>query len=131
MITDPLTQDLGQIKARALLLGYQQHGNQGLYGEAFAFNGDANIAPDNNTINDAGGNIGYAYNGTGWNFDLGGSYIADLADSIFMNDTGAPTTLQNGNPAFGGFSVANGNFSLVNRVPAYDLHGSLGVGDRG
>lgn len=131
MITDPLTQDLGQIKARTLLLGYQQHGNQGLYAEAFTFNGDANIAPDNNTINDAGGNIGYSYNGTNWNFDLGGSYIADLADSIFMNDTGAPTTLQNGNPAFGGFSVANGNFNLVNRVPAYDLHGSLGVGDWG
>ncbi len=131
MITDPLTEDLGQIKSRAFLLGYQEPGNQGLYAEAFAYNGDANLSAINDTINSGGGNFGYMYNGANWNFDLGASGVANIADSIFMQANGGPTTLQNGGPAFTGFGDINGTEFLQKRVPAYDLHGSLGVGDWG
>jgi hypothetical protein len=48
-----------------------------------------------------------------------------------MQDTFAPSTLANGNPAFGGFGEVNSNNVLVHRVPAYDLHGSVGMGNWG
>lgn len=131
MITDPLTQDLGQIKARTILLGYQEQGNQGLYAQAFTYNGDVNLSANNDTLNSGGGNIGYSYNATNWNYDIGGSVDANLADSIFMQDTLAPATMPDGSPAFGGFSEINADDVIHKRVPAYDLHGSLGVGDWG
>lgn len=131
MITDPLTEDLGQIKARALLLGYQEHGNQGLYAQAFTYNGEANLSANNNTVNSGGANLGYMYNGANWNFDLGASGDANIADSIFMQDTLAPSSLVNGNPAFSGFGEVNDDDVIHKRVPAYDLHGSVGVGNWG
>lgn len=132
MITDPLTMDLGQIKDRALLFGYQHPGNEGLYAEGFVFNGDSGTST-NDVVNDGGANIGYAYNSDAWNFDLGGSYINNIADSIFMQDTGAPTTTNTipSMPAFGGYAEGTSNDVIIHMVPAYDVHGSLGIGNFG
>jgi hypothetical protein len=128
MITNPLTEDLGQIKARVLLAGFQYPGNQGLYAQVFGFNGDENFE-GNNTINNGGANLGFSQTTDNGNYDLGMSYVGDLADSIFMQNNTASTTFNNGTPSFGGFGEINGTDTLEHRVPAIDFHGSFGVGN--
>lgn len=130
MITDPLTEDLGQIKARVVLVGFQHPGNDGLYAQVFGYNGDQNFDGDN-TINEGGANIGFSQTTDSWNYDVGMSYDGNLADSIFMQDNTAPTSFSNGAPAFGGFGEINGTDELSHRVPALDFHGSFGVGNWG
>lgn len=131
MVSDPLTKLLARTKARALLFGYD---NTTLYASLYAFKGDSH-ASSTSRINNGGINLGYRYNTDQFNVHIGGSVIANIADSTGMQDTG-------GSPGFDGFggptvttgtsrvvtTINTGNETLVHRVPAYDLRGQFGIG---
>lgn len=124
MVSSPMTKDLGRLKERALLLGYQQPGNRALYLAGYVFKGDTYVG-STSRISNGGINFGYryAYNDD-INGDFGGGVIANLADSQGMQNTG-------NSPAFGGFGGTNGsgNEQISHRVPALNLRGLFNIGD--
>jgi hypothetical protein len=124
MISDTIPQDIFQTRARALLLGYEGKSGQGPYAEIFAFNGDTNTNQNNN-INNVGANVGFNFTRGTFSGDLGVSGIANVADSLSMQNTGSP--------AFQGFAiptVANQTPEFLHRqVPGAALHGSVGLGN--
>lgn len=117
MISDPLTKLVGRIKARALLLGYDQDfGIHRVNASLFGFRGYAN-----NTINvtQYGANLDYLIREEKWKGNLAASYVANIGD--------ANTFQQNGGPSgFTGFS--NTSESLIHRVPGFDARGSFSMG---
>jgi hypothetical protein len=130
-ISDILPQDIFLTRARTVLLGYQGASGQGPYAQIFAFNGDTNTNRNNN-INDVGANAGFKFTQGNYNGDLGVSGIANVADSLPMQETGLPY------PLFSGFSgpVFNpaGNTdaeTLKRQVPGIAIHGALGMGHFG
>lgn len=130
MISTPLTQILGRIRARAFVLGFDQSGTyNGLNASIYAFKGDSSTSQDNSPpaqINNYGANIDYTVNEAAWSGGLGVSYVANITDSQGMQETGGDSSGFNG---FGGNNPAVNTEVLVHKVPAYDLHGNLGVGD--
>lgn len=113
MISDPPTKILTRTKGRPFLLGFQQQGDQSLYGSIYGFRGDAKVGSDNG-INNGGINLGYKVKTDKFKVNVGGGVIADIADS-------------------GGMQLAT-NFSaneiLAHRVPGYNLRGVFGLGDK-
>jgi hypothetical protein len=137
MVSDPLTKLVARTKARALLLGYDDNR---FYGSIFVFKGDSH-ASSTSRINNGGINLGYRYKSDYFSANIGGSVIANIADSVGMQDTGATPLTITGSPAFNGFGgpavtvggspvtvVNTGNETLVHRVPAYDLRGQFSLG---
>lgn len=125
MISAPLDQIIGRTRARAVLLGYDQPGTyNGIDAEVYVFRGDAIVSPTQNRINQGGGNIDYSFNGKKFNFNLGGGYIANIADALGMQVTGAGS-------GFAGFSIPLTGVDtevLVHRVPGVDVHANFGFG---
>ncbi len=140
LVSDPLTKTLGRVQARAIVLGYKQQTVNNFYASTYLFEG-ASHASATSRINNGGINAGYGFKMNQVNADIGGGFIANIADSQGMQYTG-------NQPLFAGFggptvqnvitttgtttsiiSVNTGNEQLVHRVPAYDAHILLGVGD--
>lgn len=116
MLTNPPTQTFGQTRDPMALLGFYK---DGIYAEGYAFQGDANTSSNNNGINNGGVNVGYKYdNGTDV-VNVGAGAINDIADSLGMQKTGAPSM------NFQGFGFSSGTETLVHLVPAVDVHGRL------
>lgn len=113
MVSDPLTKSLARTKARAVVLGYERNqGANDINISAFTFRGaSATNSANGNEINEYGGNIDYTYNSSKWKASVGGSYIANIADSVGMQN------------------IFMSNETLVTRVPAVDIHGSANVGN--
>jgi len=74
-ISDPLTLELGETRETALLIGY---GHELFSLSAFAFNGDAEKAGEEDHIRDWGASLVLT---PAEGVELGGSYLSDLADS--------------------------------------------------
>jgi hypothetical protein len=135
MVSAPLTQTLGQTRERAVTLGYDYHFGDdkavnGLNAAVYAFKGDAHATNSNNgQVNEGGVNAGYYLTEPKWNFHIAAGLLSNLADSLGLQNTGAPTSGFNG---FGG-SVPTGGSSvtenLVHRVPGFDTHTAIGLGD--
>ncbi|MES2219031.1 MAG: LbtU family siderophore porin [Pseudomonadota bacterium] len=122
MISSPLTQILGRTKARAIVLGFQQRGDNALYAAGYIFKSDT-YTGSTNRVNNGGFNIGYRFAAIGMNGDVGGGVIANIADSLHMQDNGFSS------PYFGGFgSVGNGNEQIAHRVPAMNVRGMVALG---
>ena len=122
MISSSLTQILGRTKARAITLGFQQRGDNALYGSGFIFKSDT-YTGSTNRVNNGGLNIGYRFSRTGFSGDFGASVIANLADSRGMQDNGNPS------PYWGGFgSNGNGNEQIAHRVPAANVRALFSIG---
>lgn len=119
MISAPLTQNLGRVLDRALVLGYNQNG---LYSSLYTFRGDSSGSSTSNKLNELGANLGYNYQGECWNSDVGVSYIANIADSQGMQSNGATS------PAFTGFGGSFASEHLDHRVPGISIHGNLSTG---
>lgn len=126
MVSSPLTKALGRVKARALLVGYQQQAQQALYGSAFIFKGDSYVG-STSRINNGGINVGYRYVVNGIRGDIGGGLLANIADSQGLQNNGNSTS----GPFFAGFGATNnfGNEQIAHRVPAADLRAILSIGD--
>lgn len=122
MISDPVTKTLARTKARAALLGYDQTwGASELNLSTYTFKGDSTTSSTNNKLNQLGFDANYTITQPKWNGSLGSGIISNIADSIGIQNNGGST-------GFTGFGGSGFSETLSRRVPAYDVHGSLGVG---
>ena len=123
MISSPLTKLLARTKARAIVVGYQQQTPDAFYTSGFVFKGDSH-AGSTGRVNNGGLNVGYRYVAGSIRGDIGGGFIANIADSVGMQNTGNI-------PSFTGFGgpIPFGDEFLDHQVPAYDLRGMLGIGE--
>jgi hypothetical protein len=118
-ITSPLTKLLGQSNQRAILLGFY---HSGFYASAYVYRGDSNVnAPG---INAWGTNWGYDYTSNAGTANVGVGYIANIADSIGFQATGATR-------GFFGFAKNHHTEILSHRVPGVDFHGEFSIGNFG
>jgi hypothetical protein len=123
MVSSPLTLQMARVKARAILVGYQPQLDNTPYASAYIFPGDT-YAGATNRVNNGGINLGYRYTHGYFTGDIGGGWIANIADSQGMQFVANSTTTFNG---FGGLN-GTGNEKIVHRVSAYDLRTMLDLG---
>lgn len=127
MISNTLPQNIFRTKARAALIGFQPMSGAGVYANGFAAFGDTNASnnPANktNTVNQFGSDIGYIYKNGDLSLNIGGSAITNIADADGMQNTGI------GGGSFSGFGSSTGTEVLQHRVPGYNIHTALAVGD--
>ncbi len=105
MISDTLPKLLARTKARALQIGFQQQSKDALYGAVYVYRGYSHLG-SGTKINTGGVNLGFTLSQGDFNSNIGGGWIANLADS---------TGMQLGN----GFAF---NEKISHRVPAYNIH---------
>jgi hypothetical protein len=141
MVSSSLPKIMSRIQARAITVGYKQQAENSLNLSAYIFHGASQIG-DSNSINNGGLNAAYAFKMMQVNASVGAGVVANIADSQGMQFTG---NNNNTPPLFGGFGgpvetftdpttglvtqASTGNESLVHRVPAYDVHANIGIGD--
>ncbi|MBV54111.1 MAG: hypothetical protein CL816_08680 [Coxiellaceae bacterium] len=117
MWSTPETASLAQIQDTATLLGYSKNG---VYAEAFAYN---TYQTSNNAFSEEGGaNLGYKNSDGSYPFEIGASYVSNMADSLGMRDTGYGDDVSTD---FEGFEV--NNVDLVHDVPGANVYGSVGI----
>lgn len=109
-ITAPTTQGLGRTRARSLVLGFQQTGDNRFNAEIYGFQGLTNNINKTNTTNEGGADAGYTFSLGKVSGYLGGSVISNLADSQGFQAT----------------SFLN-NETQIHGVSAYDFYGSLTI----
>lgn len=112
-ISDSLTKTIGRLEERAIVLGFNKCG---AYGSLFAYEGDSHSG-GGNSINSWGANLGYIFSQAKWSLDVGASYVANIADSQGMQDTGF--TSVDSSRTFEGFK---NHEQLEKQVPAADVH---------
>ena len=79
MVSDPLTLELGETRQSVLQLGFE---NNGFSGSVYVYNGDVvEASAEDDTVESFGVNIGYAAEMDNFSFDIGASYISNIADS--------------------------------------------------
>ncbi|MBI5447733.1 MAG: LbtU family siderophore porin [Gammaproteobacteria bacterium] len=120
MLTPTLTSTMGQLLERAISIGYSA-GEQGPYGALFTFKGDSGSGGTLGHINQVGLNIGYAHDFGTVKTDIGGGYIANIADSNGMQNNGQTS-------GFTGFGGSESSETLSHRVPAVDVRGGIAFG---
>jgi len=124
MVSSPLTQFVGRIKARAALLGYNQSlGSVGAFnGSIVGFRGDS-IVGGTSTVNNYAVNLDYTFGHSKLSGDVAVSYVANIADAQGMQNNGGAT-------GFTGFATTNTTSQhIAKRIPGVDLRGSIGYGD--
>lgn len=122
-ISSPLTRRMARTKARAIVVGYQQQGKNAFYASTYIFKGDS-FTGGTSRIKNGGVNLGYRFSKEGFSGNIGGGAIANLADSVGMQNT-------ENEPLFDGFGGVDGtgNEHLTRRVPAYDVRALLNIGE--
>ena len=78
LVSDPLTTDLGETSETIAMLGFESNG---LYGNAYVFNGDQDKDGSDSKIDNVGLNIGYAWESGDQALDASIGYVSDLGDS--------------------------------------------------
>jgi hypothetical protein len=140
MVSSSLPKILARTQARAITVGFKQQSENSLNLSTYIFHGASQIG-DSNSINNGGVNAAYSFKMQQVGASVGAGVIANIADSQGMQFTG---NNNNNPPQFGGFGgpvetytdttgtvvqLSTGNESLVHRVPAYDLHANIGIGE--
>ncbi|OGT31939.1 MAG: hypothetical protein A3E87_00065 [Gammaproteobacteria bacterium RIFCSPHIGHO2_12_FULL_35_23] len=121
MISSPLTQYVGQTKARAIVVGFHPYEGAGKpYAEGFVFRSAANSNP--NRINGFGADGGYAFQLAQTTGDIGIGYINNLADAAGFQDNGL------GSAYYQGFNQSSTTENLVHNVAGTDIHAVFGWG---
>lgn len=125
MLSSPLPQQLGNVRERAVLLGYQPLSDNGLYGAIYAFNGPSNTdIHDRLNINEGGANLGFKYHFCKGCFDIGASYISNIADAIGLQNNAAPTNI-----GFLGFGNTSLSEVIDHHVAGLDVHSNFSFGN--
>jgi len=130
MISSPLTKLIFRTQARTALIGFQQQNPNSVYGSAFAFRGDTHVGAASR-INNGGFNLGYRFNEGKFSGNIGGGYLANIADSQGMQNNGLGAVyVPPLNPIFGGFGgvAGTGNEKIVHRVAAWNARALLSFG---
>ncbi len=88
MIEDSLTEEMGEIKEVAAMVGYEK---AGLYAEACVFNGETDEVDDeDNHLDRFSGKVGYKFEKDPMSLDIGASYINNIGDGdisdLFVRD---------------------------------------------
>ncbi len=87
MIQDPLTQTLGEINPKGVIIGYE--GN-GITATVFSYNGmnenEDTTDDDNDSINGFGASLAYSYEEEDKGFNAGISWVNNIADSSTISD---------------------------------------------
>lgn len=112
MVSDPLTKAITRTKARAILLGFEERGDNAFYGAGYIFRGDSHAASVDK-VNNGGLNLGYKFTQGLFHGKAGAGVIGSITDS-------------------GGMQVGNNFMSyeqIHHRVPGYNVHANLGLGD--
>jgi len=117
MVSTPLTQQLGRVNARDVLLGFY---HDGIYAEVYAFKGDSHTGTSG--INQGGGNLGYETQRGTFSFNGGAGVIANMSDADGMQKTGAAAG------SFQGFGDASGLEKINRRVPGLNIHTEISYG---
>jgi len=114
MIQDPLTQTLGEINPKGVILGYEANG---LTATVFSYNGMDEGDDDNDTINGFGASLAYAYEQENMGFNAGIAFVTNIGDSSTLTDVINDNGFDSISDTVPGISVnvgANyGNFSLL------------------
>lgn len=132
MISTPLTQIVGRIKARAVQLGLDvSDACGGVNATAFAYKGDTTTSRRGGvTVNAGGANLDLSVVQKDWHAGLGASVISNIADSQGFQLTGGLNFGGFGSPVFDATILPQSQMEvLIHRVPAYDLHGNLAIND--
>ncbi|MFY7697974.1 MAG: LbtU family siderophore porin [Legionella sp.] len=144
LTTAPLTARLGRTKERPILVGYQGNGAlSGLNASLFVFKGDAYVNNNAGVIDNGGANIAYKINHAFFNLQAGASYLANIADSGGMQNSGSSTIVsdagdfvdnsfleddeEEGNPSVPAFRGFGANGKLAHRVPAFNARAKLNL----
>ncbi len=109
MVSDPLTLELGETRESALQVGFE---TGGLYGAAYAFNGDSQeVGDDADSIDQFGANLGWAMERDGYLLDVGLGYISSIADSDgvsgALDENGDIGNLQDAVPGISAHAIVN------------------------
>lgn len=121
MISDPITLDIAETNETAVQIGFDI---SGFRGAAYAFNGDADEADnDDNSIETFGLSVGYTVENDSFSIDLGADWINNILDSDGLvdvfDDNGWATSLGDQVPGFAIHAIANlGSFSLIGEYVA-------------
>jgi len=83
MVSDPLTLEIGETRETAAEIGFKY---AGLYASAYAFNGEVNLADEDDKTDNFGANMGFAFESDGFGIDLGCGYINSIYDSNGLTD---------------------------------------------
>ncbi len=116
MVTMPLTEELMRIRARAVLLGYKQPGEDGFILSGFGFRGDAK----HSRSGAFGANASYHFTHGPLKGRIGASYITNIANAIGQQQTGGVI--------FNGFAFSPATELLNRNVPGLDVRGALQYG---
>lgn len=117
MISDSLPEDLARTKARAAVIGFHHQAENGPFGSVYVFKSDT---IDNDKSADGGVNLGYTFGADNFSGTLAVGAISNIADSIGMQNTGAPNSIP-----FSGFGMSSMAENIFKAVPAVDVNGSL------
>ena len=122
MISSPVTLLLGRTKGRTVVIGFQQHGHNAFFGQAYYYNGDTLVGGRNQ----AGVNLGYDFENKHAHGNVAVGVISNMADSDRMLTNGL-----GGAGVFPGFSMipAPGTNLLTRRVPAVNVHTKISSGN--
>lgn len=124
MIVNPLTQNLGRSKQRAVVVGFKQPGPTGLFANVFYFKGNA----INRGQNNGGAHLGYAFSKADVQGEMGASFLFNLADADRLQMTGQSA----GFPGFASLEAAPlETQQLDHAVQAFHAHINLSYEDVG
>lgn len=128
MISNSTPKTLFRTLARPILFGYQSQGDVGPYGTVYVFRDDIQtgmVSPDgvvessSDHLKTVGADLGYVFEIGKLLTDVRVSYISNVADSLGMQFTGAPSS------RFEGFGISGVNEVIEHRVPGVDVLGEF------
>lgn len=119
LVSDPLTLSLAETKETVLQVGFEANG---FYGSVYVFNGDANEANTDSTIEQLGANLGYAMNNNTLSLDVGLSVINSIEDSDGITGRLNDNVDTAGNPVAGHVTL------MSDHVVGLGAYGILGFG---
>lgn len=83
MVSDPMTLDLGEARETVLQVSFD---SDGLTANAYMYNGEVAEAEEDDKVANYGANLGFVFEKGSYSFDLGVSYISNIADSSGFKD---------------------------------------------